>query len=281
MSFLKVLQIKDYVTLLGTMFGTSVIILSILGLLNPSKYLNFIPFAAMMWAGAMSCDLLDGYVARKLNQANEIGREIDSLSDAVSFVVAPGVLILCASLNNEFDNFFDLPTEIVMIGVFVLVFMGIVRLAWFNVANVGEGYTGMTTPLTAGWLICFYLAHHFFRTLAGTGYYKTLLPLSQFFGDILSVTLFMIILGILNVSTFLKYGKNVQKRRGIWKKIIILFGILLVITVIVARGFMGTTIARFIGHLLTLTFLFAITGYYIYGFYNYLALKRRGDLKEN
>ena len=123
---LKELQTKDYVTLLGTMFGMSTIILAIMGLIVPDT--NFIPWAGLMWAGAMTCDLLDGLVARKLKQSNELGRELDSLSDAVSFAVAPGVLILCASLNNEFEVFL-LPEAGVMIGVFVLAFCGITRLA--------------------------------------------------------------------------------------------------------------------------------------------------------
>ncbi len=279
MSVFKELLLKDYITLLGTMFGTSVIVLSILGLLHPLN--SYLPWAALMWAGAMVCDLFDGIVARKLHQSNAIGKEIDSLSDVVCFVVAPATLILCASLNGEF-NVFILPVEGVMIGVFALIFLGVIRLAWFNVENKGEGYIGMTTPMTAAFLISFYLTHHYFLELAVSlpAYYQALAPLSNFFSNTFSVTLILIILGFLNVATFLRYGRNVQKRRGIWKYFIIILAIALVSTIIIARGFMGTSIAKFTAHFLPLCFIFALLTYYIYGFINYLSMKRRGELEE-
>ena len=42
---------------------------------------------------AMILDSLDGNIARALKQSNEFGRELDSLSDIVSFVVAPAFLM--------------------------------------------------------------------------------------------------------------------------------------------------------------------------------------------
>ena len=167
-----------------------------------------------------------------------------------------------------------------MIGVFALAFFGITRLAWYNVANVGEGYTGMTTPMTAAFLICFYLNHHYFHFLAVDlpAYYNAMLPIANFFGNTLSVTIMMIILGFLNVSTFLRYGKKVQKRRGIWKYFIIAYGVFIVVTILIGRIFMGTALSKFTVHFLTLTFIFALIGYYIYGFINYLSMKKRGEL---
>lgn len=39
------------------------------------------------------CDFLDGFVARLLKQPSEIGKQLDSLADLVTFGVAPGVLL--------------------------------------------------------------------------------------------------------------------------------------------------------------------------------------------
>ncbi|MHA1131900.1 MAG: CDP-alcohol phosphatidyltransferase family protein [Candidatus Helarchaeota archaeon] len=276
MSMLKELMLKDYVTLTGTMFGVVVIAFSIFGLLFPEPW--WIPLAGLMWAGALLCDLLDGMVARKLNQVNEIGRELDSLSDAISFTAAPGILMLCASLRGEFPVFL-LPQQAVIIGVFALVFFGLTRLAWFNIANVGEGYTGITTPMTAAFIISFYLCHHYFIDLAiyFPAYHDALLPISNFFGNTLSITFIMMILGFLNVATFLRYGKAVQKRRGIWKYLIIIFIILLMTTIIIGRGLMGSFISKFTIHIMMLTSIFALLGYYVYGFYNYLTMPQRGE----
>jgi CDP-diacylglycerol--serine O-phosphatidyltransferase len=280
MSVFNELKLKDYVTLSGTMFGASVIILSILGLISAEDF--FLPWAGLMWAGAMTCDLLDGYVARKLNQVNKIGKEIDSLSDAVSFVVAPSVLILCASLDGDF-LVFVLPVEGVMIGVFVLIFFGITRLAWFNVENKGEGYIGMTTPMTAAFLVSFFLSNHYFQQLATflPSYYNAMAPLSNFFSNTLTVTFICIILGILNVAPFLRYGAKVQLRTGIWKYLIFILGSVMVITIVLARGFMGTSFAKFAAHIFPLFFVFCLLGYFIYGFYNYLAMRSRGELESS
>jgi phosphatidylserine synthase len=273
MSMIKELLLKDYVTLTGTMFGVTTIFFSIYGLLTLVEW--WIPLAGLMWAGAMFCDLLDGMVARKLNQVNEIGRELDSLSDAISFTIAPGVLMLCASLDGEFMVFL-LPEEAVIIGVFALVFFGLTRLAWFNVANVGEGYTGITTPMTAAFVVSFYLCHHYFLDLSTyfPAYHNALLPVSNFFGNTLSVTILMVILGILNVATFLRYGKDVQKRHGIWKYLILILAGFLITTIIIGRGMMGSLTSKFTIHAMTLGFVFALLGYYIYGFYNYMKIRR-------
>lgn len=279
MSVLKALMLKDYVTLLGTMFGTGTIIFSILGLLEGSGT-DLIAIGSLCWVFAMTCDLLDGLVARKLNQSNQIGKEIDSLSDAICFVAAPSVLILCASLNNEFA-FFLVPKEIVIVGLFVLMFGGVTRLAWYNVANVGEGYTGLTTPLSAGFLSIFYLAHHFFYKLefALPSYYNALQPVSFFFSNTLTILLLIILMGILNIAPFLRYGRNVQKRTGIWKWIIIILAIFIGFTIIAGNAVPGSSFALVVLHFFPLGFLLCIVGYIIYGFYHYIELKRKGELE--
>jgi len=275
-------MLKDYVTLAGTMFGTAAIILAILGVLEGNLMggvTNNIALASLMWVGAMTCDLLDGAVARKLKQVNQIGKEIDSLSDAVCFVVTPGVLILCASLNHEYQVFL-IPESAVMIGIFVLIFCGITRLAWFNVANKGEGYTGLVTPLSAAFFAISYLAHHFFNILATNlpAYYEALQPLSFFFTNTLAMLCYLIIFGILNLAPFLRYGAKAQKRQGIWKKLIFILAIPIIFTVIVGNALPGNIFAIFIIHIIPLIFVFCIIGYVIYGFINYLMLKRRGEL---
>ena len=269
-------MLKDYVTLLGTMFGTGTIILSIMGVLEGGGT-DLIAFGSLCWVFAMTCDMLDGLVARKLHQSNEIGKQIDSLSDAVSFVAAPCVLILCASLNDEFAVFL-VPKEVVIIGLFVLVFGGVTRLAWYNVANVGEGYTGLTTPLSAGFLSILYLTHHFFNKLdvALPGYYNTLQPISFVFSNTLTILLFVVLMGLLNVAPFLRYGRNVQKRHGIWKWLIIILSFFIAFNIIFGLSSPGA-IGLLILHFFPLGFLFCMVGYIVYGFYHYVELKRKGE----
>jgi len=271
-------MLKDYVTLSGTMFGTAAIILAILGVLQGSGT-NYIALACLMWVGAMTCDLLDGLVARKLHQVNQIGKELDSLSDALCFVVTPGVIVLCASLNHEYAEFL-LPESGIMIGIFILIFCGITRLAWFNVANKGEGYTGLVTPISAGFFAISYIAHHFFNALATIwpAYYDALHPLDFFFTNTLAILIYLILFAIFNIAPFLRYGAKVQKRQGIWRKLIIILAFPIIFTVIIGNSLPGNAFATFVIYIFPLVFVFVIFIYVIYGFINYLMLKRRGEL---
>lgn len=72
---------------------------------------------------ALVCDFLDGYVARKTGRASVLGADLDSLSDIVSFGVAPAVIGHALGLNGVWDS---------LILVF-FVACGISRLARFNV----------------------------------------------------------------------------------------------------------------------------------------------------
>ena len=53
----------------------------------------------MMWASwlifaAGLVDFLDGFVARWMKQSSEMGKQLDSLADVVSFGVAPAMIVL-------------------------------------------------------------------------------------------------------------------------------------------------------------------------------------------
>lgn len=278
MSVFKELLLKDYITLAGTITGTLAIVLALLGVFYGDSF--YILAATFSWAVAMACDLFDGWVARRLNQVNKIGKEIDSLSDAVSFVVAPAMIILCASLNGEFLPF-PLPAMSIIFGVLVFVFCGIIRLAWFNVEDKGEGYTGLVTPMSAAFLVAFFISHyHFNRLEIGWPEYHTAFnSVGAFFGNTLSVVIYMIILGMLNLAPFLKYSGDMQKKRGTWVYLLVILSIFLAIMILLASIFTGLNrnIAIFIGHSFALGFLFCVIGYIAHGFITYLSLRRKGE----
>ena len=89
-------------------------------------------------------DVLDGWVARITHTATRFGIEIDSLSDVISFGVAPGVLVYSWSLQSF--------GKIGWLGSFVLVACAALRLARFNVQMGGaekKHFTGLPTPASA------------------------------------------------------------------------------------------------------------------------------------
>jgi len=89
-------------------------------------------------------DVLDGWVARMTHTATRFGIEIDSLSDVISFGVAPGVLVYSWSLQSF--------GKIGWLAAFFLVACAALRLARFNVQMGSEEkkhFTGLPSPAAA------------------------------------------------------------------------------------------------------------------------------------
>lgn len=89
-------------------------------------------------------DVLDGWVARITHTATRFGIEIDSLSDVISFGVAPGVLVYTWTLSSF--------GKVGWLGSFFLVACAALRLARFNVQMSGaekKHFTGLPTPAAA------------------------------------------------------------------------------------------------------------------------------------
>lgn len=100
-------------------------------------------------------DALDGFMARLSNATSDFGVELDSLSDIVSFGVAPGILMWHFGLRDM---------QFVGITIAALpALCGAVRLARFNVeAHVGdysdEYFSGLPIPAQAMMLTALFLA---------------------------------------------------------------------------------------------------------------------------
>jgi len=56
--------------------------------------------AAWLLIGALACDILDGRIARMTKTTSDFGMELDSLSDLVSFGIAPSVMMYMLVLNK-------------------------------------------------------------------------------------------------------------------------------------------------------------------------------------
>ena len=145
--------IPNLITLSGLSFGLSSIRFAIEG--EFSLAVICILFAAV-------CDALDGMLARYLDSESDLGFQLDSLSDFLSFGVAPGILIYMAIFYYENSN----------IGVFatlIFIIFSCIRLALFNVLHEKsknnetqkiDFFTGIPTP-TGAILILLPLTHVF------------------------------------------------------------------------------------------------------------------------
>lgn len=119
--------------------------------------------AAYFIFAAAVVDFLDGFVARLLNASSEMGKQLDSLSDVVSFGVAPSVILyqlLRISFIKEEDG---LETSIAwLLPAFVMACAGAYRLARFNLDNSQSfGFKGVPIPAAGLFIASFPLILHF------------------------------------------------------------------------------------------------------------------------
>lgn len=105
--------------------------------------------AAMAVFIAMVLDGLDGRIARLTNTQSEFGVQYDSLSDVISFGLAPAIIMYQWSLHDIGDRWG-------MLGAFVFATAAAVRLARFNVQveTVDKRYfVGLASPAAAAVLV--------------------------------------------------------------------------------------------------------------------------------
>lgn len=100
--------------------------------------------AAVLIGIAIVLDMLDGRIARLTGTASEFGAELDSLSDVISFGVAPAVLVYAWGFST-------MERAGWLVG-FLFVVCGALRLARFNVqrhAVDGRYFVGLAIPAAA------------------------------------------------------------------------------------------------------------------------------------
>jgi len=95
-------------------------------------------------------DRYDGKIARLLNVENDLGKELDSLCDLVSFGVAPSILIF------NIYNFVQLgPIGYIMVLVFPVA--GAYRLAKYNITDFDGVFSGIPITVTGTFLALYAL----------------------------------------------------------------------------------------------------------------------------
>ena len=156
-------QIPNIFTLLNLLFGCLAIVNTMeQGLMieynaEGAQFLDVpvkIFWSSFFIAMAAVVDFFDGFVARLLNATSEMGKQLDSLSDLVSFGVAPS-LIMYQFLKLSFagsDFGIEMPS-ILLMPAFLLALSAAYRLARFNLGETdAKGFEGMPSP-AAGLMI--------------------------------------------------------------------------------------------------------------------------------
>jgi CDP-diacylglycerol--serine O-phosphatidyltransferase len=112
--------------------------------------------AAVLVIVAMLLDGIDGRVARALNAQSEFGKELDSLSDVISFGVAPAFIMYVVAFNEPAI----ISPAFAWIVTAIFPICGALRLARFNVVAGTPGYfIGLPIPAAGGVLCTLALFH--------------------------------------------------------------------------------------------------------------------------
>ena len=145
-------QFPNLITLVNLFFG----FLSILNtyIANYSLACYFILLAAIL-------DSLDGKIARLFGVSTEFGKELDSLSDLVSFCLAPSVLVYI--LYSQ--NMPGISGELIASAPLLL---GVIRLAHYNISDNEDTsyFDGLPTTFNAIFICSLILYIESIKTIA-------------------------------------------------------------------------------------------------------------------
>jgi CDP-diacylglycerol--serine O-phosphatidyltransferase len=136
-------QIPNLITLLNLFFGCCAILVTfqsgtMASLDETGDMVIEIPeqiyYASLFIGLAALVDFFDGFVARLLKVNSELGKQLDSLADVVSFGVAPSFIVfqfLRLSLATDINALSH--TTLMMVPAFIIALAGAFRLAKFNI----------------------------------------------------------------------------------------------------------------------------------------------------
>jgi CDP-diacylglycerol--serine O-phosphatidyltransferase len=120
-SMVREFHLADFFTLGNAACGVGAILLAMMFMASGER-VHFLA-AAVLAPIAFIFDVLDGRIARARHQHSALGRELDSLSDVISFGVAPAALAFAAGMQGGWDA----------AALIYFVCCGVSRLARYNV----------------------------------------------------------------------------------------------------------------------------------------------------
>jgi len=139
-------NIPNFITSLNIASGTLSIIFAFEGLTTIAAYL--ILLAAVF-------DFLDGMTARMLNAYSELGKQLDSLADLISFGLAPSIIVYhimksTLLIDKLYINNIDTIKLVYLFSILLIPIFSALRLAKFNIdTKQVSSFIGLPTPANA------------------------------------------------------------------------------------------------------------------------------------
>lgn len=129
--------VPSIVTLANLFMGFVALVMASNGMMDSAAW-------CIVWAWIW--DMLDGNIARIFSVCSDLGRELDSLADMVSFIIAPA-FVASRILPADFNLWALLP-------FFLFLAAGAYRLARFNMQLVHRShFQGLPTPVAGLFLV--------------------------------------------------------------------------------------------------------------------------------
>jgi CDP-diacylglycerol--serine O-phosphatidyltransferase len=151
---------------------------------------GYIEQACFLIMAGMLLDFSDGFAARLLKAYSDIGRDLDSLADVVTFGVAPGAVIYFLLTGSGLAGVPAIALSSLLPAASAL------RLAKFNNdTEQSTSFKGMATPASAFTVVAFVIASSY----TDSRIFDTLLSSAWFAGGL---SLFLAVMMLLNTRMF-------------------------------------------------------------------------------
>ena len=213
-------NIPNIITITNLSLGLYSIILIFIGNLYLSGILIFI---------CLFLDFLDGLFARILNVKSELGKQLDSMADLITFGVAPGFilfqLIYYSQTNKYLLDILSINSLYIALAGMLIPIFGAIRLAKFNIDEKQKNsFIGLPIP--------------------AVGIFIASLPLNKYslFINTGSLVIISIILSVLLISKIPFFSLKISKGETIKSRLKIIRITLILISVILFVSFYFTSI---------------------------------------
>ncbi|MBX7226454.1 MAG: CDP-diacylglycerol--serine O-phosphatidyltransferase [Chitinophagales bacterium] len=143
-------MIKQHIPNALTMLNLLCGVLGIICCINGEIYA-----VPVLIAVALVADFLDGFVARALNVKSELGKQLDSLADCVTFGVLPGIILLFLfQVNSNGILGFSILHPTIAFSAFLYPIFAALRLGIFNIdTRQTTTFIGLPTPAGAMFIL--------------------------------------------------------------------------------------------------------------------------------
>ena len=137
---MKIFSLPNIITLSNLFFGCLTVLLLVENKLE-IQYVFILTFICLI------LDFFDGLIARFFNAKSDIGIQLDSLADMISFGLVPGIIIYNLFIQAPSSYVGSIFSSVVPFFSFLVTIASAIRLAKFNISKSNSNFfKGLPTP---------------------------------------------------------------------------------------------------------------------------------------